>query len=140
MPQPIESIKKLFDDYHRFDDGYIVSFEYFYSPEEKLVAKLVLEARNHRADGNVWRRVAVTMNDVKELHAEVLGDRLRRICCSVKLLNFGDLWCVDIDGAFTDPDDPSTLEEVREMGIFYLIGLDIEAYEIANTYSEQEQP
>ena len=44
------------------------------------------------------------------------------ICCGVKLLYLeGDL-CVDVDGAYDGINHPSSLQELRRDGTFFLIG------------------
>ncbi|WP_434677372.1 hypothetical protein J3P77_14770 [Pseudomonas sp. R1-18] len=130
MPQPTESIQKIFEDYHRFDDGLIVSFEYFYPEGGALAVKIMFYARNHSLNDNVWRNVRIIMHDVKELNVKVRGNQFQSISSGVKLLRFEDVWCIDVDGVFTDDEDPATLEEVRELGLCYVVGNDIEAYEL----------
>ena len=126
----IENAKQIFEDYHRFDDGLILSFGYFYASNEPLAAEIVLYARNHKLDGNVWRKVKVVVRDVEELVAKVKGNQFNSISSGVKLLNFGDLWCIDIDGDYSLAGDPSFLDEVREDGQCYVIGRQVEACEL----------
>jgi|GEM_PF-7103272 len=130
MDALIEKAKQIFEDYHRFDDGLILSFEYFYAPNEPLAAQIVLYAQNHKLEGNIWRKVKVVVRDVQELVAMVKGNQFNSICSGVKLLNFGDLWCIDIDGNYSLAGDPSSLDEVREDGECYVIGGQVEAYEL----------
>ncbi|WP_347900798.1 hypothetical protein [Pseudomonas purpurea] len=126
----IEATQQIFVDYHRFDDGLLLSFEYFYAPGERLAAKLVLHARNHTVEGNEWRTVEVVVTDVKELCAKVRGDQFHSICSGVKLLNLDGLWCVDVDGVYSFDEDPVSLDEVRRDGSCYVIGSQVEACEI----------
>lgn len=126
----IENAKQIFEDYHSFDDGQILSFGYFYASNEPLAAEMVLYARNHKLDGNVWRKVKVVVRDVEELVAKVKGNQFNSISSGVKLLNFGDLWCIDIDGDYSLAGDPSSLVEVREDGQCYVIGRQVEACEL----------
>jgi hypothetical protein len=114
----------------RFDDGLILSFRYFYTSNEPLAAEIVLYARNHKLDGNVWRKVKVVVGDVEEFVAKVKGNQFNSIFSGVKLLNFGDLWCIDIDGDYSLAGDPSSLDEVREDGQCYVIGRQVEACEL----------
>ena len=130
MTALIEKAKQLFEDYHRFDDGLILSFEYFYVPNEPLAAQIVLYARNHKLDGNVWRKVKVLVRDVQELAARVKGNQFNSISSGVKLLGFGDLWCVDVDGDYSLAGDPASLDEVREDGQCYVIGRQVEVSEL----------
>jgi hypothetical protein len=130
MDTPIEKAKKIFEDYHRFDDGLILSFEYFYAPDEPLAAQIVLYARNHKHKGDIWRQVKVVVKDVQELSVKVKGNQFNSISSGVKLLNFGDLWCIDIDGDYSLAGDPISLDEVREDGDCYVIGRQVEAYEL----------
>jgi hypothetical protein len=126
----IENSKQLFEDYHRFDDGLILSFGYFYAINEPLAAEIILYARNHKLDGNVWRKIKVVVRDVQELVAKVKGNQFNSISSGVKLLNFGELWCIDIDGDYSLAGDPSSLDEVREDGQCYVIGRRVEACEL----------
>jgi hypothetical protein len=126
----IERVKQIFTDYHRFDDGLILSFEYYYVPDHPLAAQMIFYARNQRLAGNIWRKVKVVVKDVQEIRAQVNGNQINSICSGVKLLNFGDLWCVDIDSTYSLDKDPSSLEEVRRDGECYVIGRDVEAYEV----------
>lgn len=130
MSTSIEKAKQIFEDYHRFDDGLILSFEYFYAPNEPLAAQIVLYARNHKLEGNVWRKVKVVVRDVQELAARVKGNQFNSISSGVKLLDFGDLWCVDVDGDYSMAGDPTSLDEVREDGQCYVIGRQVEVCEI----------
>jgi hypothetical protein len=91
MNASIEKAKQIFEDYHRFDDGLILSFEYFYVPNEPLAVQMIFYARNHRLEGNVWRKIKVVVKDVEELNAKVKGNQFNSISSGVKLLNFGDL-------------------------------------------------
>lgn len=130
MVASVEKAKQIFEDYHRFDDGLILSFEYFYAPNEPLAAQIILHARNHKLEGNVWRKVKVVVKDVQELVAKVKGNQFNSVSSGVKLLNFGDLWCVDIDGDYSLAGDPASLDEVREDGQCYVIGRQVEACEL----------
>lgn len=130
MRQTMNSVKKVFNDYHRFDDGLVISVEYFYSEEGVLATKMMFYARNHSLNGNIWKTVEIVMHDVKELNIKLRGNQFQSISFGVKLLRFEDVWCIDIDGVFTNDEDPMTLEEVRELGLCYVIGNDIEAYEV----------
>ena len=79
--------------------------------------------------GDVWRQVAITVGAVREVLLKTPGNFINRICCGVKLLRFGDVWCVDVDGTYTH-DDPATLDEVRRDGDCYVIGGTVEAIEL----------
>nr|WP_156133608.1 hypothetical protein [Massilia sp. JS1662] len=125
-----ESAKKIFEDYHRFDDGLILSFEYFYAPNEPLAAQIVLYARNHKLEDSIWRKIKVVVRDVQELVARVKGNQFNSISSGVRLLNFGDLWCVEIDGDYSLAGDPASLDEVRKDGQCYVIGRQVEVCEL----------
>ncbi|UOD29395.1 hypothetical protein INH39_28980 [Massilia violaceinigra] len=121
---------KLFKDYHNFDDGLLVSFTYFYLPDEPLAAKIVLYARNERIGGDTWRHVEIVVRDVQELCAKVKGNQFNAISSSVKLLRFGELWCVDVDGTYLYGKDPVSLDEIRKDGECYVIGRFVEVNEV----------
>ena len=125
-----DRVIQIFEDYHRFDDGLILSFEYFYLPGEPLAAKIILFGRNHKLEGNVLRKVKLVVNDVQELVAKVRGNQFNSISSGVKLLKFGGAWCVDIDGDYCLGGDPRSLDEVRENGHCFVIGRHIDACEL----------
>jgi hypothetical protein len=83
-----------------------------------------------------WNKVEVVVEEVEELHAKIRGNEFHAICCGVKLLKFGDLWCLDIDGCYTvagDPPtvgDPASLDEVRQDGYLYIIGKSVTAHKL----------
>lgn len=126
----MERVEQIFEKFHRFDDGLILSFEYFYIPNEKLAAQMIFYARDHSLDGNIWRKVRVVVRDVEELCMKVRGDQFNSICSGVKLLRFDGVWCVDIDGVYGVDGEPRSLDEVREDGECYVIGGWVEACEI----------
>ena len=125
----LDKTQQIFQQYHRFDDGALVSIEQLYQPGGVQAVRIVLYARNHALDGNVWRQVAITVGEVREVRVRTPGNFINRICCGVKLLRFGDVWCVDVDGTYTH-DDPATLDEVRHDGDCYVIGGTVEAMEL----------
>ncbi|MDR1849553.1 MAG: hypothetical protein LBQ75_05900 [Zoogloeaceae bacterium] len=117
----------LLNDYHRFDDGWLLSFEYFF-PEgaEPLSAQVVLYAYNDAE--NEWGKVKIVVEDVQELCAKVSGNFISPINLGVKLLKFGDLWCLDINGNYALCKDPASLDEVRQDGYCYIIGKSVTAH------------
>lgn len=125
----MDRTQQIFEQYHRFDDGSLVSMDQRYQPHGVLSVRIVLYARNHALDGNVWRQVAITVGDVRELAVKMPGNFVNRMCCGVKLLRFGALWCVDVDGTYAH-DDPASLDEVRRDGDCYVIGGTVEAIEL----------
>jgi len=133
-----QAVENLFKDYGRFDDGWLLSFEYFYTQDEKslpaqplsappLSARMVLYARNHAEE---WGKVKVVVEDVQELCAKVSGNCISRIICGAKLLKFGNLWCVEVNGCYEADEGPSSLEELREIGDCYVLGKSITAYRL----------
>ena len=125
----MEKTQRMFEQYHRFDDGMLVSFEQQYRPGGVQAVRIVLYARNHARDGNVWRQVAITVGDVQEVLLRTPGNFVNRICCGVKLLRFGEQWSLDVDGTYAH-DDPASLDEVRRDGDCYVIGGTVEAIEL----------
>ncbi|MCK9812593.1 hypothetical protein M1B35_00125 [Pseudomonas sp. MAFF 302046] len=129
MSESAEKISEILQAFHRFEDGLLLSFEFNYLPGEKLAAQVLFHARDHRVDGNVWKRVKVVVSGVEELSAKVRGCQFNSICSGVRLLRFDDYWCVDIDGNYALDADPSSVDEIRQDGDLYIIGRDIEVYE-----------
>jgi hypothetical protein len=125
----MERTRQIFAQYHRFDDGALVSFEQAYGPRGVQSVRIVVYARNHELEGNIWRKVAITVGEVREVLVRTPGNFINRICCGVKLLHFGDVWCVDLDGTYLH-DEPATLDEVRRDGDCYVIGGTVEAVEL----------
>ncbi len=124
------TVKQILEDYRHFEDGLILSFEYFYVPNEPLAVQIVLYGQNRKLQGNVWRKVKVVVRNVQELCAKVKGNQFNALCSGVRLLHFGDVWCVDIDGNYSLAQDPTSLDEVRKDGACYVVGHQIEAYEL----------
>lgn len=121
---------QIFSDYNNFNDGLIRSFGYIYSDSEPLAVEMTFYARNYSLDENVWRVVKVVLRDVTELYAKVKGNEVNSICCGVRLLRFGELWCVEIDGVYGRDEDPKTLDEVRKYGECYAVSRFVEAQEV----------
>lgn len=130
MNDSIEYVKKIFDDYHRFDDGLILSFGHVRKPSERLSAEMVFHARNQSLDGDIWRNIKIIVRDVKEFHSHVMGNESYSICSGVKLLKFGDAWCIDIDGVYDNNMDPQTMDDIRRFGRCYVTGRTVEVYEL----------
>ncbi|WP_232642118.1 hypothetical protein [Pseudomonas protegens] len=130
MSETAEKISEVLQAFHRFEDGLLLSFEFNYAPGERLAAQVVFHARDHRIDGNVWKRVRVVVRGVEELSAKVSGHQFNSICSGVRLLKFDEYWCVDIDGNYALDADPASIDEVRQEGDLYVIGRDIEVYEL----------
>jgi len=129
MNSSVKNAKEIFEKYHRFDDGLIISFEYFYEKNCPLSAKIVLFAKDHSSNKDIWRKVFITIKDVQELCAKIKGNQFNSISNSVKLMDFDGLWCIDIDGTYDLAEDPSSLEEVRKYGECYVLGKEIEVFE-----------
>jgi len=120
-----EEVRAVIDNYHRFDDGLLLSFEVYYRKGQSLSASLLFFSRNHSLPGDEWRNVTLTVHGVKEV-CTLLKSKVPLtgmfICCGVKLLYLeGDL-CVDVDGAYDGINHPSSLQELRRDGTFFLIG------------------
>lgn len=118
----LSTAEAIFTQYHRFDDGYLVAFDYACAPDGLTTVEMIFHGKDDHAEGNLWRSVKVTVEDVQELVARWQKGYLNRIICGVKLLRFGELWCVDVDGVYNGVDDPASLEEVRAEGEFYVVG------------------
>lgn len=120
----------LIADHYHFNDGWVASFEYVYLPNKPPVAdiavQVILEGRSKTEQ--TWDKVKVVVEEIEELYVKIRGNERHVICCDVKLLKFGDLWCLDIDGCYGDVEDPSSLDEVRQDGDFYIIGKSVTAY------------
>jgi hypothetical protein len=124
------SAEAIFEKYHRFDDGYLLAFEYQEAVDGTLSFAMTFNGRDNWADGNVWRHVRVVIDDVRELSLSIFSSRIRRIYLSVKLLKFDGLWCVDVNGMYGGAEDPRSLDEVRRDGEFYVLGGHVRAEEL----------
>jgi hypothetical protein len=78
-------------------------------------------------EGNTWSKVEVEVDQVEELFAKVNGAYSNAICSSVKLLRFGDVWCVDVDGNYNLAGNPGSMDEVRQFGECYVTGRSVRA-------------
>jgi hypothetical protein len=123
----LEDAKDLFERFHNFDDGLVLSFQYLYPENEPLTARIIFYSKNHSAFENTWNEVAVTISEVEKLHAIVNGNQFNSICSGVKLIKFGDLWCVDIDGNYPFAEDPKSIDDVYRYGDCYVIGRHVNA-------------
>ncbi|MGZ9667031.1 hypothetical protein [Pseudomonas sp. SC3(2021)] len=132
MTLSMEQVSKVSEAFHRFEDGLILSFEFFYLPNEPLAAQVIFHARDHRVKGNVWKKVKVIVGAVEELSAKVKGNQFNSICSGVRILKFDDVWCVEIDGNYDMDADPTSLAQIREDGELYIIGRQITILEIAD--------
>lgn len=130
MHDSTEAVKKIFDDYGRFNDGLVISLGHVRRPNERLSAEMIFHARNQSLDGNVWKNVKIIVKDVEEFHAHVRGNESYSICSGVKLLRFGDVWCIDIDGDYGNNMDPQTMDDIRSFGWCYVTGRTVEVYEL----------
>ena len=128
-PAGIDRLKAVLEDYHRFDDGLRLSFEYVYEPGRPLAARILLHARNHALPGYAWRKVRIAVGDVHELRAQVRGHHFNAIGSGVKLIPAGTRWCIDVDGDY-DSGDECSVEEVRAFGTCFVIGSDIDVEEL----------
>lgn len=45
-------------------------------------------------------------------------------------MKIDEYWCVDIDGNYALDADPASIDEIRQDGDLYVIGRDIEVYEL----------
>lgn len=117
-----EDVSALLEKFHGFDDGLLVSFSYVYAEDAPLKAAMVFYAKNHSLHGNVWNKVELQVDDVDELFAKVSGAHSNVICSSVKLMRFGEIWCVDVDGNYDLAGNPASMDEVRRLGECYVTG------------------
>ena len=120
-----EDLSVLLDRFHGFDDGLLLSFSYIYEEDQPLKVKMLFYSRNHALEGNTWSKVEV--DQVEELFAKVNGAYSNAICSSVKLLRFGDVWCVDVDGNYNLAGNPGSMKEVRQFGECYVTGRSVRA-------------
>ncbi|WP_181321559.1 hypothetical protein [Pseudomonas protegens] len=79
MSETAAKISEVLQAFHRFEDGLLLSFEFSYAPGERLAAQILFHARDHRLDGNVWKRVKVVVRRVEELSANVSGHQFNSI-------------------------------------------------------------
>lgn len=117
-----ESIIQLMSDYHNFDDGLVMSFGFFYPTREPPAVQGTFYAKNHALPGDQWDTVTIVVRDIVEFHAQWRGNQANSICAGVHVVRFGDLWCLDVDGAYGSLEDPRSIDEVRQYGDCYAIG------------------
>ena len=121
--------RDILDKYHDFDDGVMQSFSYFDNGHSRS-ASMVMYARDHRDPGNSWRHVELTVDDVSELCTVVQYGQFYPILLGVRILDYGDVICLDIDGNYASTSGPASLEEVRQLGDFYAIGKQVRMREL----------
>ena len=119
----------LVDGFDRFNDGMINSFNYEFLQDGTLSVSLEFYARDYRREGNVWKRVRVVVDRVDEVRSAFSGGQTNVICSGVKLLRFGEVWCVEVDGDY-GPNDPSSLDEIRMYASCYITGGTVEVVEV----------
>lgn len=128
MSASIEKTKKIFDTYNHFLDGLTFSFEYFYNPNEKHAVQMVFYGRD--GDGDIWRKVRVVIKDINEVYAKVKENTFNSLPPRVTLLNFENVWRVEVDGNYAMDKDPTSLEEIRLHGERCTFKKTVETYEI----------
>ena len=117
-----EDVSVLLERFHGFDDGLLLSFSYVYEEDSPLKAKMIFYSRDHSVQANIWSKVEIEVDDVQELFAKVNGAYSNAICSSVKLIRFGEIWCVDVDGNYVMAGYPESMDEVRRFGECYVTG------------------
>ena len=119
----------LVDGFDRFNDGVMNYFKYEFLGDGTLSVHIEFCARDYRIEGNVWKRGRVIVAHVDEVRSTFSGGQTNVVCSGVKLLKFGEVWCVEVDGDH-GPNDPSSLEEIRKYGSCYITGDTVEVVEV----------
>lgn len=122
--------RDMLDKYHDFDDAVMQSFSYVDNGLD-CSASMVIYARDHRDPGNSWRHVELTVDDVSELCTVVQYGQFYPILLGVRILDYGDVICLDVDGNYASTTGPASLEEVRQLGDFYFIGKRVRIQELS---------
>ncbi|NHZ42955.1 hypothetical protein [Massilia aquatica] len=118
----------ILERYGNFCDGAIISCECVFRSNLRTSAKIVFPAKNK--ENQQWKKIAITMDEVEEMYMKVRSDLLNTILLSVRILEYDDLICIDVDGNYSSTGGPVTLTEVREDGDYYLIGKRVSAEEL----------
>ena len=118
----------ILERYGDFCDGAIISSEYIFRSNQGTSAKIVFFAKN--TENQQWKKIAIIMDEVEEMYMKVRSDLINTIVLGVRILEFDDLICIDVDGNYLSTDGPVTLTEVREDGDYYLIGKRVSAEEL----------
>jgi hypothetical protein len=122
----LNDLNKLLKDYHHFDDGLILSFGFFYPEGEELAAHAFFYARNHTSLNDRWDTVRIILKNVVEFCSIWRGNQANSICSGVHIIDFGDIWCLDIDGVYLHRENPVSIEDVRESSSCYATGSEVE--------------
>lgn len=129
MRADIIHARDILDKYHDFDDGVMQSFSYVNNGIGRS-ASMVMYARDHRNPGNSWRHVELTVDDVSELCTVMQNGQFYPILLGVRILDYGDVICLDVDGNYASTSGPASLDEVRQLGDFYVIGKNVRMREL----------
>lgn len=116
-----ELAAKILERYNYLDDGLILLFEYFYPPHAKVIVKITFHARNPLADGDVWEIISIEAGDADLIYSNVKGNNFNSILSGVRLLRFGNDWCLDVDGNYSGGEGPNSIDEIRRYGECYII-------------------
>lgn len=123
-------VQRILNKYGDFCDGAVISFEYIYKSNESPSVRIVFIAKNCDNPQYEWRKVAILMDEVDELYMKVKSDVINSIALGVRILEFDDFFCIDVDGNYISTDGPTSLTEIREDGDYYLIGKRVSAEEL----------
>jgi hypothetical protein len=120
-----ENIDLLRQTYDEFGDGAVLCVKYFYAchrDNKSLTAQVVIYAMNHMA-GYTWDTILITIEDVQELCAKTKGSYSNWLCTGIRIVKFGELYCLDVDTHYGSNDGlPKSFDEVRQHGDCYFIG------------------
>lgn len=125
-----DAAKKLLKDFYNFEDGLILSFCFFYPTSMPLSAKVTICGKSPVPEVSDWETIEISATNIQEIKTKVKGNQFNSLTSGVRLIKFGDYWCLDIDGNYAYDKEPATIEEVREYGECYIIAKNIELHKI----------
>jgi hypothetical protein len=101
-----------------FCDEAMLSFGYRHVEDNKIVAELVLCKKSLR-DKEIMDKILIKIKDVKEIFCKMDFKFGKRLLSGMKIIEENGLWCVNIDGGYSDPE---SFDTVHKYGTFYVIG------------------
>ncbi|MFJ2545087.1 hypothetical protein ACIOVF_01320 [Pseudomonas sp. NPDC087612] len=122
-----ENAEKILNEFHNFDDGLLLTFEYSYPTNQPLTARIVAYGKNHSTENQHWEKVEFLATDIEEIKIKIKGNQFNSITTGIRLLKFNNLWCLDIDGNYNFDKDPASLKEIQQYGECYIIASSIKA-------------
>jgi hypothetical protein len=105
-----------------FCDEAMLSFGYRHVENNKIVTELALCKKSLQGE-EIMDTILIRIKDVKEIFCKMDFKFGKRLLSGMKIIEENGLWCVNIDGGYSDPE---SFDTVRKYGTFYVIGEFIE--------------